>query len=103
MRKFTPMHKLNLSKALTGKRKPKEIKEKIALAMRTVIVQENTRKKHQSQALYRSKITKQLEQHIANAHPKIKCRLDRRRLQTQCHACSFSIKTRVHPFLSTDH
>jgi hypothetical protein len=83
---FTPMHKLKLSRALKGRKKSEETKERISFAMTGRKLSKKTRVKMQLRENRKQAIHQRLVKHYLEKH-EAKPRLDRRRIVRVCHIC----------------
>ena len=90
-RVFTPAHKLELHKALKGKRKSEETREKIRVVMTGRKLSEKTKLRMKLRENRKQRIHQKIMEHYLKVH-EISPKLDRRKIQTQCHICRKEIE-----------
>jgi hypothetical protein len=92
--KQTPLHKLNLSKALLSVPKPNAVKIKISAAMRNHPVSKSTRLKLSALCKLKNSLARGFAYHISKVHPESDIRIKGNRLYKICIYCDATIKPR---------
>ena len=96
--KATDVHKWNLSKALTGKRKSKEIREKIRVKLTGTHPSEITRIKMKKYATLKRKLHSALIKHLTKIHPDAYLKFyPGQRMWRECPKCGLKLNAgRIH-------